>query len=77
MPYSHTSGSKGSITTRHFIDHIDLCYSYKIRYIIIWHVSSKSLYIYTFGDTGITEMDSATGNIHFGDPGVDKHHLII
>jgi len=35
-----------------------------------------SLYIYTFGDTGIPEMDSVTGSIYFGDPGVDRHHLI-
>jgi len=47
VPYSHTCGSEGSITTRHFINHIGLCYSHKVRYIIIWHVLSKSLYIYT------------------------------
>jgi hypothetical protein len=34
------------------------------------------LYIYTYGDTGITEIDSATGSIYSGDPGVDRHHLI-
>jgi len=48
-----------------------------MRYIIIWDVLSKSLYIYTLGDTRITEMDSATGSIYFGDPVVDRHHLII
>jgi hypothetical protein len=64
-------------TTRYFIDHIGVCYGHKIRNIIIWHELSKSLYIYTFGDTGITEMDSATSSIYFGDPGVDRHHLII
>jgi hypothetical protein len=77
VPYSHTSGSQGSITTRHFIDHIGLSYTDKIHHIIIWHVVSKSLYIYTFGDTGITAMDSASGGIYFGDPGVDRHLLII
>jgi len=74
VPHSHTSGSLDSITTRYFTDHIGLCYSHNIRYIIIWHVVSKSLYIYTFGDTGITEMDSATNSIYLGDPGVDRHH---
>jgi len=44
---------------------------------MIWHVLSKSLYIYTYGDTVITEMDSATGSIYLGDPGVDRHHRII
>jgi hypothetical protein len=76
VPYFHSSGSYGSITTRHFIDHIGLCYSHKICYIIIWHVSTKSLYIYTFRDTGIMEMDPATGSIYFGDPGVDRHLII-
>jgi hypothetical protein len=77
VPYSHTSGSKGSISTRHLIDHIDLCYSHKIRYFIIWHILSKFIYIYKYGATGIMEMDSATGSVYFGDPGVVRHHLII
>jgi len=47
-----------------------------ICYIIIWHVLSKSLYIYTFGDTGITEMDSATGSIYFRDSMVDRYLII-
>ena len=34
------------------------------------------LYIYTYEDTGITEIDSATGSIYLDDPGVDRHHLI-
>jgi len=46
-------------------------------YVIIWHVSSKSLYIYRYEDTGMTEMASATESIYLGDPGVDRHHLII
>jgi len=33
--------------------------------------------IYTYGDTVITEMDSATGSIYLGDPGIDRHHHII
>jgi len=33
-----------------------------------------SLSIYTYGDTGITELDSATGSIYLGDPEVDGHH---
>jgi len=45
---------------------------------MIWHdVLSKSLYIYTYGDTGITEMDSVTWSIYLEDPGVDRHRLII
>jgi len=77
MPYSHTSGSEHSTTTRHFVGHIRLCYSHKICYIIIWHVLSMSLYIYTYGDTGITEIDSATGSIYLDNPGVDRHHPIL
>jgi len=77
VPYSHTSGYYGSITTRHFIDHIGIGYSHKIRYIAIWRKLYWSLCIYTSGDTGIAEMDLATGSIHLGDPGVDRHHLII
>jgi len=52
-------------------------YSYKICYIIIWQVLSKSLYIDSYQDTGITEMDSATGSNYLWDPGVDRDYLII
>jgi len=45
MPYYHSSGS--DITTRHFV-----CYSHKIRYIIIWHTLFESLFIYTYGQSG-------------------------
>ena len=45
MLYYHSSGSY--ITTTHFV-----CYSHKIRYIIIWHALFKSLYIYTYGQSG-------------------------
>ena len=34
-----------------------------------------SLYIYTYGDTGIPGMDSSTGSTYFRDPGVDRYHL--
>jgi hypothetical protein len=44
---------------------------------MIWHVLSKSHYIYIFRDTGIMKMDSATGSIYCGDPRVDRDHLII
>jgi len=30
-----------------------------------------------YGATDITDMDWATGSIYLGDPGVDRHHLII
>jgi len=29
-----------------------------------------------YGDTGVTEVDRATGSTYSGDPGVDRHHLI-
>jgi len=29
-----------------------------------------------YGDTGVTGMDGATGSIYWGDPGVDRLHLI-
>jgi len=54
-----------------------VCYSHKISYIIIWHVLSMSLDIYTYGVKQITEMDSARGSIYLDDPGVDRHHLSI
>jgi hypothetical protein len=38
VPYSHSNGSQGSITTRHFVYQIRLCYNPNIRYIILWHV---------------------------------------
>ena len=46
---SHT---QGSTSTRHFVYHIRLCYSHKIRYLIIWHALFKYLYIYTYGQSG-------------------------
>ena len=54
-----------------------VCYSHKIRYIIIWHLIFKSLYVYTYGNTGIMEIDSAPGSIYWAYPGVDRHHLNI
>jgi len=30
-----------------------------------------------YGDTGVTEVHRATGSTYSGDPGVDRHHLII
>jgi len=48
------SGShiQGSISTRHFVYHIRLCYSHKIRYFIIGQALFKYLYIYTYGQSG-------------------------
>jgi len=46
---SHT---QGSISTRHFVYHIRLCYSHKIRYLIIWHALFKYHYIYIYGQSG-------------------------
>jgi hypothetical protein len=48
-----------------------------ILYIIIWDVLSKSLYIYTYADTGIMEIDSAKGSIYLESLGVDRHHINI
>jgi len=77
VPYSHSSGSWCSTTARRFVYQIRLCYSHKIHYILIRHVSSKSLYIHTYEDTGITEMDPGTGSISFGDLRVNRHRRII
>jgi hypothetical protein len=63
MPYSHSSGSEGITTTRHFVYHICLCFTHKIRY-ILWPVLSKAPYIYSYGYTGIMEMDSVTESIY-------------
>jgi len=46
---SHT---QGSISTRHFVYHIRLCYCHKIHYLIIWHALFKYLDIYTYGQAG-------------------------
>jgi hypothetical protein len=54
-----------------------VCYSQKISYIMILHVLSKSLYIYTYRDTGIAEMDPVTGSTYLEDPRVDRHNLNI
>jgi len=45
--YRSGSHTQGSISTRHFVYHIRLCYSHKIRYLIIWHALFMNLYIYT------------------------------
>jgi len=52
VPYSQSSGSEGSISTRHFVYQIRLCYSHKICYFIIWHALIKYLYICTYGQSG-------------------------
>jgi len=48
------SGShmQGCISTRHFVYHIRLCYSHKIRYLIICHALFKYLYICTYCQSG-------------------------
>jgi len=51
--------------------------SHKICYIIICHVLSKTVYIYTYRYTGITETDSATGSTDLEDPTLDRHRHII
>jgi len=45
--YRSGSHTQGSISTRLFVYHIRLCYSHKIRYLIIWHALFRYLYIYT------------------------------
>jgi hypothetical protein len=77
VPCSHTCGALSSITSGHCIDRIALCYSLKIRYMVIWHVIFKALYIFTYGDTAIIEIESATSWIYLGEPKVDRHHRII
>jgi hypothetical protein len=44
---------------------------------MIWHVLSRYLYIYTYGDTAITEIDSATVSTDLADSRVDRHHRMI
>jgi len=41
--YAHSRDCEGFITNRYLVYCICLCYSHKIRYIIIWYLSSKSL----------------------------------
>jgi len=45
--YWSGSHTQSSIRTRHFVYHIRLCYSHKIRYLIIWHALFRYLYIDT------------------------------
>jgi len=52
VPYSQPSSSYDSISTRHVVYHIRLCYSHKINYLIIWHALFKYLYIYIYGQSG-------------------------
>lgn len=77
MPYSQNSGSYSSTTTRYSVYQICLCYSLKIHYILIWHVFSKLLYIYTCRDPGILEMDSVTRSISLRDSSANRHHRFI
>jgi len=57
------SGShmQGSISTRHFVYHIRLCYSHKISYLIIGQALFKYLYIYTYGQSGHRWYSSIIG----------------
>jgi len=64
-PYSQHSSSYGSISTRHVVYHMRLCYSHKIRYLIIWHALFKYLYIHmvnlaTYGSRAKLEEDLET-----------------
>jgi len=77
IPYSHSTSCKNFTTTRHFVYDICLCFTHKIPYIILWLELSKSLCIYTYGHTGIMEIDSESGCSYLGDSGVDRHHRII
>jgi len=44
--------NEGCITTGHIVYQIGLCYSHKIRYVMIKYTLFKSLYIYTYGPSG-------------------------
>jgi len=48
VPYSQRSGSYGSISRRHAVHHICLCYSHKIPCLILWPALFKYLYIYSY-----------------------------
>jgi len=52
-------------------------YRHKIRYIMIRHELSKSLYIYTYRHLAITKMGSAMGSIYLRDPRAHWHHRTI
>jgi len=54
VPYYHSSGF--DITTRHLV-----YYSHKIRYIIPWHSFFKSLYIFTYSQSGCKSYSSIIG----------------
>ena len=45
------SHMQGSISTRHFVYHLRLCYSHKICYLIIWHALFKYRSIYSYGQS--------------------------
>jgi len=70
-------GSKESITITHVLYPIRRCYSHKIHYCIICHLLYMSLYIPTYGDIGIIETNSVTGNIYLRDHGVDRYRCLI
>jgi hypothetical protein len=59
------SHSSGSYTTTRQSYHIRLCYSHKNHYITIWYTWFKSLYIYTYGQSGHRLLTSIIG----GSPG--------
>jgi len=65
VPYIQSSGSSGSISTRHFVYHICLCYSHKIRYLILWHALLKYPTIYTYGQSGHRWWSSIIGGASF------------
>jgi hypothetical protein len=50
---------------------------HKIRHNMKWHVLSKSLYIYTYQNTALTEKESAIGSIYLVDPRMHWHHRTI
>jgi len=57
------SCSAGSITTWDFIHHIYLCFSHKIYYIIMWHLLSKYLHIYSYTQSGSWHYLSVIGGV--------------
>jgi len=75
------SGRLGAIFSQQWFVHyhkaFHLCYSHKVRYIIIWHALFKSCYIYTYSQSGRKWWSSiiwgAPGHAHWEN--LQMHHL--
>jgi len=75
----------GAICSQQWFLHIPkelhLCYSHKIRYIILWNVQFKSPYIYTYGQSGrrweLSTIGEAPGHAHGENFGIGHLEAIV